>query len=75
MVSLIAYNSLRFKLIPLLDDITRSLLTRRTGMPSISSYTDFFNSRLFPISKSQELEKTSIQLSLTKKLFRFSNGR
>ena len=35
---------------------------------------DFFNLQLFPISKSCELEKASIRLSLTKRLFRFSYG-
>ena len=32
---------------------------------------DFFNSQLFPISEIRKLEKASIQLSLTKRLFRF----
>ena len=41
---------------------------------SIPRYTDFFNSRLFPISESPKLEKASISLSLTKRLFRFSDG-
>ena len=41
---------------------------------SIPRHMDFFNSRLFPISASFKLEKASIQLSLKKRLFRFSNG-